>query len=346
MPVGQRKIKGLFLLSVLREYRTLSRSLVTLGLVASAYVLGLTLPVTVGSQPQIAAKRLPSGFNRQLRQVEVRLARVEQAQRARGIRTLAPVNLAGVKATARAGQLSTATAAVRQIDNQLTQAEQKLSNLGQAVHAIQVPILMYHKTPADFEQQLVALRDKGYTTITLDELAGAFYTGYPLPAKPVIITYDDGFADQMIAFDLLRKYSMKATYYIINGGERSQYCIGSNRHDGAPCGDAYLSWEQVRQLDRSGIITIAAHTVDHANLAAVSAEERQFEMTQSKAEIEAQIGHRVHHLAYPYGAFNDDVIATARAAGFVTAVSTLPGIEQTINDLYALKRVRDAYSLP
>ena len=51
---------------------------------------------------------------------------------------------------------------------------------------------------------------------------------------------------------------MKATFYIINGGPISNWCIGANRHDGLQCGDAYLNWDQIRQLDRSDSLQLLA----------------------------------------------------------------------------------------
>ena len=73
-----------------------------------------------------------------------------------------------------------------------------------------IPALIYHKTPDNFEQQLIALRDKGYTTITMSELNEIIRGRTAGPAKPVAITFDDGFSDQLRAFDLLKKYNMKA----------------------------------------------------------------------------------------------------------------------------------------
>ena len=92
-----------------------------------------------------------------------------------------------------------------------------------------VPIVLYHEPPTDFETQLQYLIQHGYTSITPDQLAGALYWHQALPAKPILITFDDGYEDQMQAFTLLQKYDMKATFYIITGGPNSNWCIGANR---------------------------------------------------------------------------------------------------------------------
>lgn len=259
------------------------------------------------------------------------------------------------------GRSKLAMARIRFLHDQLAADHAKLAAYinEQALRAnadpgqqFQVPILIYHYTPPDFESQLSALEAKGYTTISLDALDAAMHHTGGLPQKPVIITFDDGFANQMAAFDLLGKHHMQATYYIIDGGERSRWCIGAGRRFGDPlqppggCGDAYLNWDQVRQLDRSGIITIASHTVDHENLASQSPEEQRFEIFEGKRLLEKQLGHRVRHFAYPYGGFNGTTQELVRQAGFVTAVSTLPGMQHNLGTELSLHRVRSVTELP
>jgi len=210
---------------------------------------------------------------------------------------------------------------------------------------LNVPILIYHYTPSDFENQLKYLMAHNYQTITFAQLLGALNHTSVLPAKPVIITFDDGYENQMTAFSLLTKYNLKATFYIISGGPGSNYCIGANRTN-LTCGDASLNWDQIRMLDKSGLITIGAHTVDHPNLASISPASQQFQIVTSKAEIEAQIGHSITDFAYPYGSYNATSVALVRAAGFTTAVTTAPGTFESLSNLLTLPRLRNVYSLP
>ncbi|MFI5240731.1 MAG: polysaccharide deacetylase family protein [Candidatus Saccharimonadia bacterium] len=210
---------------------------------------------------------------------------------------------------------------------------------------LNVPILIYHYTPTDFENQLKYLVAHNYQTITFAQLVAALNHTASLPPKPVIITYDDGYENQMTAFSLLEKYNMKATFYIITGGAGSNYCIGANRSN-STCGDASLNWDQIRMLDQSGLITIGAHTVDHPNLAGLSAASQQFQIDTSKAEIEAQIGHTITDFAYPYGSYNATTISLVHAAGFTTAVTTAPGTFDSLSNLLTLPRLRNVYALP
>ncbi len=214
-----------------------------------------------------------------------------------------------------------------------------------------IPILMYHYTPGDFDQQLSYLQQAGYTAVDLGQVATALSGTGSLPPKPVVITFDDGFADQLAAFEALKRHGMKATYYVINGGPLSQWCIGSGRRHRDSmqpplgCGDAYLTWDQVRELDRSGLITIGGHTVDHMNLATLSPEEQRYQIVESKLHIEKQLGHPIHDFAYPYGSYTDTTIQIVQESGYRTAVTTMPGDHQIPGQPYTLRRVRDAYSL-
>lgn len=221
-----------------------------------------------------------------------------------------------------------------------------------AAHYLNVPILMYHETPGDFDNQLAAIEAKGYTVVDMGQLTEALAHRATLPAKSVVITFDDGFASQMQAFASLQKHNMKATFYIIDGGPESTWCIGAGRRYNDPsqpadgCGDSYLSWDQVRQLDQSGLITIGAHTINHRNLAALSQDQQEYEIREGKMELEQQLGHPVYDLAYPYGGFNALSVNLARQAGFRSAVTTLPGTYQAMNAPYTLNRIRSAYALP
>ncbi len=219
----------------------------------------------------------------------------------------------------------------------------------QAVAAgVNVPILIYHYTPPDFEQQLLAIRAKGYTTITPDQLVDALSGRSVLPGKSVIITFDDGFSSQLKAFSLLQKYQMKATYYIITGGAASNWCIGAGRryNQAQACGDSYLNWDQIKTLDRSGLIEIGAHTVNHLALSAQPAEVQRSEIFDSKATIEYQLGHSVSSFAYPYGSFNALTISLVQQAGFTSAVTTAKGMTQTLAGVFTMPRVRSAAELP
>jgi peptidoglycan/xylan/chitin deacetylase (PgdA/CDA1 family) len=209
------------------------------------------------------------------------------------------------------------------------------------------PILLYHHPPANIEQQFAYLIDHGYESVSLQQVADAQNGKIGLPPKPIVITFDDGFADQMPMLDLLRKYNLKAVFYIINGGQGSNFHIGANKKEHDPeGGDAYLSWEQIQTLDQSGVVEIAAHTMNHLDLAKNSPDVQRYEIIEGKHYLEAKLGHIVTDFCYPYGAFNQSAIALVKEAGFTTATTTLPGTDQAVSSPFKMRRVRDALLLP
>jgi len=130
-----------------------------------------------------------------------------------------------------------------------------------------MPILMYHHidnvTPAsaldaslttndaEFSKQLAYLRCAGYTSVTLQQLFDGIYTGAPLPSKPVVLTFDDGYSDAFTdAFPLLRKYGFGGSFAIVTG------------FVGQP---GYVNWDQVKQMAGSQM-EMMSHTVNHADL--------------------------------------------------------------------------------
>jgi peptidoglycan/xylan/chitin deacetylase (PgdA/CDA1 family) len=159
----------------------------------------------------------------------------------------------------------------------------------------------------------------------------------------------------MTAASILARHHMPATFYIINGGPDTGWCIGAGRNDHSHgnCGDAYLSWDQIRALDRTGLVAIGSHTVDHPcdqngynlYLTTMTPEQRRAEIAGSKAEIEQQLGHAINHFAYPCGVYNQTVINDVRAAGFTTATTIVAGTWQPFGSQYELRRIRDTYSL-
>jgi peptidoglycan/xylan/chitin deacetylase (PgdA/CDA1 family) len=99
-----------------------------------------------------------------------------------------------------------------------------------------------------------------------------------------------------------------------------------------------LTWDQVRELDRAGVV-IASHTLTHPWLPDLSDDELRCELCASKQMIEAEIGHAVMAMAYPYGAFDERVKQVARQCGYTAAHSTAPGRRIADDDPFAIKRV-------
>ncbi len=208
--------------------------------------------------------------------------------------------------------------------------------------AYKIPVLLYHyveiASPQDpgrvtlstpppiLDAQLAALSANGYTTITFDELAAAMSGKIALPPKPVIITFDDGYADfYENAYPLIKKYRMKAVSFIPTG------LIG---------GGNYMTWSQIEEMARSPYVVFGAHSVRHPALTKLSRSALVDEIVESKRVLESHVGYVVNWFAYPYGFFDTTVVAAVKAAGFIGAVTTLPGSFQYQSRLFYIPRYR------
>jgi peptidoglycan/xylan/chitin deacetylase (PgdA/CDA1 family) len=207
-----------------------------------------------------------------------------------------------------------------------------------------VPILMYHRVrvapasapavsrrltvhPADFARQMRWLDGHGYTAIAQRQLFDALMCGRPLPRKPVLITFDDGYRDNFInASPVLERLGMRATAYVIS----------SRISNGDP---SFLSWRQLELLEARGV-EIGSHTVSHRELTGLSDSGALAELVRSRRTLEQRLGHRVPWLAYPIGAYDSRIERLARRAGYVLAVTTEWGTRQSAQRPLALPRLR------
>ncbi len=211
---------------------------------------------------------------------------------------------------------------------------------------IRVPILMYHYieyvqdskdkirislniTPNILDQQIQTLINAGYTFMTNAELDDVLDGIKPLPTKPILLTFDDGYRDFATdAYPILKKYNVKATTYIVPG-----FLDKSN----------YMFKTQLDQIANDGLVELADHTVDHLGLAKQSLKTVTDEVFRSKVMLENEIHKPVVDFAYPYGSFDDQAIQVVKDAGFKSAVSTLPGILIGQTNRYFLFRLRPGY---
>jgi peptidoglycan/xylan/chitin deacetylase (PgdA/CDA1 family) len=208
--------------------------------------------------------------------------------------------------------------------------------------AVKVPILMYHYirtnpdsrdrlgfalsvTPADFAAQMDWLASNGFHPVTTADLYAYLNRARGLPSRPVILSFDDGYADfYQTALPILRAHDFTAVAYIVSG------------FIGRP---GYMTAAQITEADRSGI-EIGSHTVDHANLARSAPGSVHFEVMASKQALEQLLGHPVLSFCYPSGQFNGGVMAAVQAAGYQDATTTAFGYVHYMFDRYTWSRVR------
>lgn len=209
---------------------------------------------------------------------------------------------------------------------------------------VQVPILMYHyirvppdpsydrmgwglsTSPDDFRAQMAYLDEHGYHPVTLSHLRGYLEGSRSLPNRPVVLTFDDGYADFYLeAYPVLRQHRFKAVAYIVSG------FVG---RDGVN-----VTADQVREMDSHGI-EIGAHTQNHVDLTKSGPDSQWAEVKGSKDFLEALLGHPVLDFCYPSGRYNAAVIQTVQRAGYQSATTTESGTAHNFSGRYAWSRVR------
>ncbi|OAT80220.1 polysaccharide deacetylase family protein [Desulfotomaculum copahuensis] len=240
---------------------------------------------------------------------------------------------------------------VRNAENSL--AEALLPVVPAAIeHSNQVPILMFHKVnpdprvgglglrvpPDKFDREMAYLHQNGFHTVSLTDVVEHYRTGKPLPARPVVITFDDGYRDNFTyAFPILKKYHFTATIFVvadtvggINSFDVRAHLQPVNR---------MASWAELGQMAAAGI-TIGSHTLDHPHLAQIPPAEAWRQIRQSRMVLEKHLGRPVRVFSYPYGSFNSRVAQMVRDSGYLAAVTTVQGIAGPGSDPWLLKRVR------
>ena len=193
-----------------------------------------------------------------------------------------------------------------------------------------VPILCYHRfgspsskmiiSPASFAAQLDWLARNHFQVLRLADLAGFLAGHKPLPPRSVVITIDDGYESvYRHAYPLLKKYGFPATLFVYT--------------DFIGAGDA-ISWAQMQEMSRSGLVDVQSHSKSHRNLIERGAQESEaryrqnidIEMRQPRELIAKRLdGRALRHIAYPYGDANVPVLEAATRAGFELGVTVIPG---------------------
>ncbi len=218
---------------------------------------------------------------------------------------------------------------------------------------IRVPVLMYHYirvnpvasdrlgyglsvTPTDFEAQMGWLVKNGYHTVFPSELTAALTQHVPLPTKPIVLTFDDGYRDFYDqAWPVLKQYGLKSSSAVVT--------TFADKGDQGDLG--FMNWNMITELDRSGMVEIASHTQSHPDLTKTSAGQRWAEISRSKEVIEQKLGHHCEAFVYPSGRYDGATVADTKRADYQIAFTTDGGKVRNPQDgsvILQLPRVRVA----
>ncbi len=183
---------------------------------------------------------------------------------------------------------------------------------------------IYNVPPAEFSAQLDYLQENGYTTITLKDYARARRFGETLPDKPIILTFDDGYADNYDEMlPILEAHGMKAVVFVITND------IGKS---------GYLSMWQLKDMQKRGV-EIGSHTADHLPLVTLSDEFLINQICLSKIFLEWSGIEPVASLSYPNGVYNSQIIEMLAQENYLAAVTGEAGLNTLETDPFKLKRV-------
>jgi peptidoglycan/xylan/chitin deacetylase (PgdA/CDA1 family) len=210
--------------------------------------------------------------------------------------------------------------------------------------AVNVPILMYHYiselppdadiyrrdltvTPERFEAQLAYLRDQGYETITLADIHTTLTTGKPLPERPIVLTFDDGYKDAYTtAFPLLQAYGFIGEFFV----------LATPAHYEAP---HYMTWDEMRLMAEAGM-SIQPHGRDHYDLTNRPYDFLVYQILGAREAVEAHTGEPVTFFCYPSGRHDAASEAVVEGAGYIGAVTTAWGTELRLDNRYTWPRIR------
>lgn len=207
-------------------------------------------------------------------------------------------------------------------------------------------ILMYHAvTPGcarpswpwavsarQFCEQLDFLVSEGYATPTMSELVAA-PTRFRA-SRTAVITFDDGYADNLPACEALHKRGMRASWFIVTGSIGHEPAWPS---DGRPPG-RLLDATELREMHAAGM-EIGSHTVNHVRLPDIDAAHLMKELVDSKTALEDLLGHTVESFAYPYGAWDARCAGAVKQTGYAAACTTRTGWALRDNTPYQLRRL-------
>lgn len=196
-----------------------------------------------------------------------------------------------------------------------------------------VPILVYHDlgtapasepypglyvSDADFRAEIAWLHTDGYQAITLDEMMNAFFHHGTIPAKPIVITFDNGYIPQAtFAPAVLARYGWP--------GVLNEITVD------------HLSNARLRKLVALGW-EIDSHSLTHPDLTEITAAELQDQVVESRRFLQRTLHIPVDSFCYPSNRYNTAVVAAVKAAGYTNAVTENPGFATSQTDPFLLPR--------
>lgn len=230
--------------------------------------------------------------------------------------------------------------------------------------AIKLPIIMYHSilkdksksgdytvTPDILEKDLQYIRSKGYNTITMTDLINYVYNNEPLPEKPIIITFDDGYYNNFgYAIPILKKYNMRAVISIVG-----EYTDKYSELDEENLNYGYMRWEDIEEAMEEGIVefqnhSYSFHSESKGRKGSMKKKNESLEeykellkkdLEKLQEEFEENVNYEPNTYTYPFGAVTKESTQIIKEIGFKASLSCTSGVNNITQNpecLYLLKR--------
>lgn len=161
-------------------------------------------------------------------------------------------------------------------------------------------------TPEKFESQIQWLINQGFTVVTLKEYFAIKKKSGFINERTIVLTFDDGWKDHYsTVFPLLKKYGLKATFFIVAGS------VGSS---------SYMDWPQILEMQAAGM-DMESHSLTHPKLTTIDRKQSLKEIKESKQVLEDHLKGPVSIFAYPFGYYDQQIIQMVKDAGYDAAVT-------------------------
>lgn len=211
------------------------------------------------------------------------------------------------------------------------------------VSANHIPVLLYHDlqheyephravitvTPERFDEHISALLNNGYTPVSFEDVYNASLGNYTLPAKPVIVSFDDGYlTNYTYAFPIIQKYGIKSTIFVVT------------ETVGQTVGNPHFTWEQAKTMQKSGLVSIQSHTFSHNDMQTLDNFQIERELRLSKYLVEKNLGTKCDILAFPFGSHNQQIVDCAKKAGYKVVAQVGETGVNTVSDVKTKPLVR------
>ncbi|NEQ50280.1 MAG: polysaccharide deacetylase family protein [Leptolyngbya sp. SIO3F4] len=181
-----------------------------------------------------------------------------------------------------------------------------------------VPVVMYHDvlpekevffdiTPERLNDDFRTIKEKNLTPVSLDQLVNHLRAGAPLPEKPVVLTFDDGYVGHYdYVYQLAKYYNYPVAFSIF-----------TDKVDGKIVGRSTVTWEQVVEMAEDPLVTIISHSVTHPrDLRELAGQDLRYELEEAKERLEDKLGIPIDYFTYPEGNHDKRVVEAAKDAGY------------------------------